>query len=67
VCGKSEKRFSREVIQQTIVGLTTAFLLWQIGIGPNGETWWSDSQLNYKTLRDAGYINKPINDGTGFN
>lgn len=59
VCGKGEKRFSRELIQQTIVGLTTAFLLWQTGIDANGETWWSDNQQNYKILREAGYLKKP--------
>jgi len=67
VCGKGENRFSREMIQQTIVGLTTAFLLWQTGIDTNGETWWTDSQLNYTTLRVAGYINKPTNDRTELN
>ena len=66
VCGKGERRFSRELIQQTIVGLTTAFLLWQTGIDTNGETWWSDRQPNYNTLRDAGYIKKPIIDGTAL-
>ena len=66
VCGQGEKRFSREMIQQTIVGLTTAFLLWQTGIDTNGETWWNDSQLNYTTLRDAGYIKKSTNDRTGL-
>ena len=66
VCGKGEIGFSREVIQQTILGLTTAFLLWQTGIDINGETWWPDSQLNYTTLREAGYIKKPIDVGTGF-
>jgi len=60
VCGRGEKRLSRETIQQTIVGLTTAFLLWQSGIDPNGETWWSERQLNYVSLREAGYINEPI-------
>ena len=67
VCGKGEIRFSRDMIQQTILGLTTAFLLWQTGIDTNGETWWHDSKQNYKTLIDAGYIKKPINDETGFN
>jgi len=66
VCGRGEKRLSREIIQQTILGMTTAFLLWQTGIDPNGETWWSERQSNYITLRDAGYINKPIIDGTVF-
>ena len=62
VCGRGEKRFSREIIQQTIVGLTTAFLLWQTGLDTNGETWWSDSQLNYKTFRGLGYITQPVKD-----
>lgn len=64
VCGTGEKRFSRQTIQRTIVGFTTAFLLWQTGIDNNGETWWSDSHLNYKTFRAAGYITKPGKDGT---
>jgi len=62
VCGQGEKRFSRTIIQQTIVGLTTAFLLWQTGLDTNGETWWSDSQLNYKTFRGAGYFTQPVTD-----
>jgi hypothetical protein len=64
VCGKGENRFSRQTIQQTIVGLTTAFLLWQTGIDANGETWWFDSQPNYKAFRGAGYITRPLNDGS---
>jgi hypothetical protein len=64
VCGTGEKRFRRQTIQRTIVGFTTAFLLWQTGIDPNGETWWSDSHLNYKTFRAAGYITKPGKCGT---
>ena len=59
VCGKGEEQFSTEVIQQTILGLTTAFLLWQTGIDANGETWWSDNQHNYKILREAGYLKEP--------
>ena len=65
VCGKGEKQFKREIIQHTILALTTAFLLSQSGIDPDGETWWSDSQLNYKTLLEAGYIRKAIDDETG--
>jgi hypothetical protein len=65
MCGKGETRFSREMIQQSIFGLTTAFLLWQTGIDTNGETWWTDNQLNYSALRDAGIIKKPTNYRTG--
>ena len=64
VCGRGEKNLSREIIQQTILGLTTAFLLWQSGIDPNGETWWSERRLNYVLLREAGYLNGPIIDET---
>jgi hypothetical protein len=56
VCGKGEMRFSREVIQQTIPGLTTAFILWQTSLDPYGQTRWSESEENYKILIDAGYI-----------
>ena len=56
VCGRGEKHFSRSVIQQTILGLTTAFMVWQTGIDPNGQTWWSDHQPNHQMLVEAGLI-----------
>jgi len=55
-CGKGEKRFRRETIQKTILGFTTAFMLWQAGIDPGGETWWSDGCENIRILTEAGYI-----------
>ena len=55
-CGKAEKQFSRQTIQKTILGLTTAYLLWQSGIDPRGETYWSDNHQNFLSLIDAGYI-----------
>ncbi len=58
-CGKGEKRFRREEIQQTILGLTTAYFLWQSGIDPKGETWWLDDADNFKNLMKAGYIRIP--------
>ena len=59
VCGKGEKRFRREEIQQTILGLTTAYLLWQSGIDLRGETWWLDEAENFRNLLKAGYIRIP--------
>ncbi|MGD9290110.1 MAG: hypothetical protein PVG74_20995 [Desulfobacterales bacterium] len=59
VCGRGETQFSTQVIQQTILGLSTAFMLWQTGIDTNGKTWWADDYQNYKLLRDAGYIKEP--------
>ena len=55
-CGIGERRFKREVIQKTILGLTTAFVLWQSGIAINGETWWSDGGKNKNIMTEAGYI-----------
>ena len=59
-CGIGEKRFKREVIQKTILGFTTAFMLWQTGIATNGETWWSDGSKNINILTEAGYIKTRI-------
>jgi dienelactone hydrolase len=55
-CGSGEKRFKREVIQKTIRGFTTAFMLWQSGIDPGGADWWSDGSETIKALTEAGYI-----------
>jgi len=59
-CGIGEKRFKREVIQKTILGFTTAFVLWQTGIAINGETWWSDGSKNINIMTEAGYIKTRI-------
>ena len=67
VCGRGEKRFNRDEIQQTILGLTTAFLLWQTGIDRNGETWWSENDQNFQTLLEAGYIRQPTIGEERFN
>jgi hypothetical protein len=56
VCGRGEKRYSRQEIQQTILGLTTAFVLWQTGIDPSAASWWSVDSGNHKSLIKAGYI-----------
>lgn len=56
VCGTGEKFFKREVIQNTIRGFTTAFMLWQSGIDPRGATWWSDGSETIQVLTEAGYI-----------
>jgi hypothetical protein len=65
-CGKGEKQLSRETIQKTILGLTTAYLLWQSGIDPQGQTYWSGKDKNFDTFIDAGYIEIIIDDNNGF-
>ncbi len=62
ICGGGEKRFSRQEIQRTILGLTTAFLLWQTDVDPFGASWWSAEGHNFRTLSEAGYI-MPIEHG----
>ena len=56
MCGRGEKRYSRQEIQQTILGLTTAFLLWQTGIDPSAASWWSVDRPNFQSMVEAGYI-----------
>jgi dienelactone hydrolase len=56
ICGKGEKRNSRKEIQRTILGLTTAFLLWQTGVDPSGASWWAAEGHNFQSLVEAGYI-----------
>ena len=57
---------SREAIQKTILWLTTAYLLWQSGIDPQGQTYWSGKYKNFDMLIDAGYIEILIDDDNGF-
>lgn len=57
-CGKGEKQVSRDEIQQTILGLTTAFLLWKSGIEPSAANWWAESEPNFMHLLKSGYIKK---------
>jgi hypothetical protein len=56
MCGRGEKRYSRQEIQHTILGLTTAYLLWQTGIDPSAASWWSVDSPNFQSLAEAGYI-----------
>ena len=56
MCGRGEKRLSRQEIQQTILGLTTAFLLWQTDIDPSAASWWSVDRHNFQSMAEAGYI-----------
>jgi hypothetical protein len=58
VCGRGEKRYSRREIQQTILGLATAYVLWQAGIDPSAASWWSVGADNHNSLRKAGYITR---------
>jgi len=39
-CGKNEEPYTREDIQETILGLTTALFLWQSGVDLEAKSWW---------------------------
>ena len=56
VCGSGAKRFKREVIQKTIRGFTTAFMLWQSRMDTRSAAWWSDGSETIQALTEAGYI-----------
>jgi pimeloyl-ACP methyl ester carboxylesterase len=59
-CGtESNDRFSDETIQEGLMGLTTAFLLWRLGIDPSGESWWTAGGEGYALLADLGAIEEP--------
>lgn len=55
-CGKGEKQFTRDEIQETILGLTTAFVLWKSGIAPSAAEWWADGGNHFRRLLQTGHI-----------
>lgn len=47
-CGKTKAPYAREDVQSTILGLTTALLLWQSGLDTEAKSWWENSASNTK-------------------
>ncbi len=59
-CGTSSNDlFSDEEIQETLMGLVTGFLVWQAGVDPEGEMWWSPGGVGYQALLSTGAISEP--------
>jgi hypothetical protein len=56
VGGKKPKRFARFQIRETILALSTAFMLWQTGISAEAAGWWHARQTNYEYLYKLGII-----------
>jgi len=51
VCGKAKAPHDRVDIQETILGLTTALLRWQLGLDEQAATWWQKGESsNYDIL-----------------
>jgi pimeloyl-ACP methyl ester carboxylesterase len=59
VCGGgSNNLFSDDQILDTTLGLSTAFLLWQLGLDATGEQWWTPGQPWYDDLLAAGAVSE---------
>jgi hypothetical protein len=54
VCGKAKPPYERVDIQETILGLTTALLRWQLGLDEQAVGWWQKGESsNYDILFSA--------------
>jgi pimeloyl-ACP methyl ester carboxylesterase len=60
VGGRKPKRFLRFQIKETILALSTAFLLWQAGLSDEAASWWQAGQNNYEYLLKLGIISSVI-------
>ena len=45
-CGGNDEPYSREDIQENILGLTTALFLWQTGLDGEAKNWWDKESQN---------------------
>lgn len=59
LCGNgTNNQFTDEEILRTILGLSTAFLVWQSGLDATGEQWWSAGQPYYGELLASGAVSE---------
>jgi dienelactone hydrolase len=56
VCGGNKTPYSREDIQENILGLTTALFLWQTGIDVDARNWWEKESLNAQQFIETNRI-----------
>lgn len=59
LCPDIEGAFSGDEAQATIRGLSTAFLLWQAGLDPDGALWWTPGGEPYDALLASGTVTVP--------
>ena len=59
LCQGSNNSFTEEEIADTILNLTTAFLLWQTGLDPQGEEFWTEGEAAYEALVNMGAVTVP--------
>lgn len=59
-CGQeSNDLFSEDELRETVLGLTTAFIVWQAGLDATGESWWTPGGAGYEQLLALGAISAP--------
>jgi pimeloyl-ACP methyl ester carboxylesterase len=56
LCEGTNDQFTDDEIKATIRELSTAFLLWQAGLDPAGERWWTPGEQPYDDLVNAGAV-----------
>ncbi|MBL4687826.1 MAG: hypothetical protein JKY37_24770 [Nannocystaceae bacterium] len=59
LCGASPQPVDDGDIASTVIGLSTAFLLWKSGLDTTGQQWSTAGQHWYGVLSDAGFIGEP--------
>ncbi len=55
-CGSPLKKYSEAEVRRRILGLATAFLLWQTGLRPDGRAWWTPGMDPFDSMVTAGTI-----------
>lgn len=58
VCGSGEEEFDRDQIQESILAFSTAFLMWQSGLDPGADGWWSPEGENFQLFAGEGRMSR---------
>lgn len=56
LCEESNSQFTTDEVKATIRGMATAYLVWQAGVDPSGEDWWTPGHPAYDSLAGSGAI-----------
>ncbi len=56
LCEEANSQFTVDEVRETIRGMATAYLVWQAGLDPRGEDWWTEGGAEYDALVGSGAI-----------
>jgi len=59
LCTGTNNQFTDDEIQATILAMSTGYLLWQAGLDPAGQTYWTAGAAPYDDLLASGAISPP--------